>query len=167
MATTELRAPKEPGDRGTRLHRYLTARAAAVVAAIGCGVLLVVFVVIPLAPSRFQVVNATTHASEGDRTVTERMLVHNSYPEDQRLRAADLSAPGIRLINTNTPLTIASRGTAWVEVTYRVTDCQAAVRAEGLSPFPINLRIAEWFGVHTETVTDHGTLYPGPSNVCP
>lgn len=124
----------------------------------------VVFVVILLTPS-FTLWNASTLVI-GDRQITESYLVENSSMVDQRIDAVDLEAPGIHIVRTDAPLVIPSGSHRWVRVTYEVTDCKAAVAAQTGAPFAMDLRLDRWWGVHTETVADHGLDYPGPYDVC-
>jgi hypothetical protein len=124
----------------------------------------VVFVVIPLTPS-FTLQNADTRVN-GDRLIVESYLIKNGSMVDQHVGAVDLEALGIHVVRTNAPLVIPPGGHRWVRVIYEVTDCKAAVAAETGAPFAMDLRLDRWWGVHTETVADHGLDYPGPYDVC-
>jgi hypothetical protein len=135
-------------------------------ASLAAAVTLVVFVVIPITPS-FELWNANVQTRGGSRLISESFLVKNTSMGAQRVVAADLEAPGIRVIHTNAPLTIPVNGHMWVRVVYKVTDCSAAAAAVRGAPFPMNLRLDRWWGVRTVTLADHGLDYPGPSDVCP
>jgi hypothetical protein len=127
--------------------------------------LLKVPVAIPLTPS-FHLSNENVRVNPSSRLITESFLIRNDSLVDQKIVGADLDAPGIRIVRTNAPLVISTRGRAWVSVTYRVTDCKAAVAAETGAPFPMELRLERWWGVHTVTMKDHGQDYPGPFDIC-
>jgi hypothetical protein len=137
-----------------------------VAAGIAAMVAIAMFIVIPLTPS-FDLWNADVQTRGGSRLITESFLVKNTSLGAQRVAAADLDAPGIRVIRTNAPLTIPTNGHAWVRVVYRVTDCGAATAVDKGAPFPMNLRLDRWWGVCTVTLADHGLDYSGPSDVCP
>jgi hypothetical protein len=161
--TTGLDSDVAPAGRASRKVRSRTW--ALVLVGLAAVAALALFVIIPLTPS-FTLQNANVQVKRASRVITESFLIENGSMVDQRIAGADLQAAGIRIIQTSAPLTIPSSQHAWVQVTYRVTNCKVAVAVETDAPFPMNLRLERWWGVKTETVQDHGLDYPGPDDVC-